>query len=161
MSLVPATVRWWGNDRSVANGREELRCEIAGALGSLTPGRFAIVDYAPGSGGDAPFAQAALEPTGWYLEVVSDHYLPREDWPIDEMVLRRTGWVLPPEGADNWYRYEDSQTEVERLALPLLDALVEGRRCDRGGEFRVTTGRFPAGPDGGEPRPIPQALAAA
>lgn len=131
------------------------------ALESLRPGAFAVVDVVPVDLVDAPYAQAALEPSGWYLEVVSDWYLPRDVWPIDDLALKRAGWVPPSVDGDNWYRYEDAQTDVGVLSQLMLDALILGRRCDAGGPFQVTTGRFPTGPGGGEPLPTPMLALAA
>ncbi len=134
---------------------------LESALGSLKPGWFAVLDFVAKPQGDAPYAQVALEPSGWYLEVVSDWYLPRHEWPIDELALRRAGWSPPVEVSDNWLRYDSAQLSLGDLAALLVDALIVGRCCDAAGEFRVTTGAFPSGPDGGEPVPLPWVAVAA
>lgn len=107
----------------------------------------------PEGPGPGPYAQAAREPSGWYLEVVSDWFLPRQDWPVDELALRRSGWIAPQNEGENWYRWEPEATDVDGLGMTLLAGLVEGRPCICAGEFQVTTGRFPSGPHDGEPVP--------
>ncbi len=129
-----------------------LLADIEQLLSSAKVGDFAIVDFVPeGREGNGPYVQAAHEPSGWYLEVVSDRFLPRSDWPINELALRRCGWTPPADVDDNWSRFEEGEEDVRALAVLMHEGLVAGRVCVGAGSFRLTVGTFPPGPDGGLP----------
>lgn len=120
-------------------------------------GHFAIVEFLPeGWEGAEPYVQAAREPSGWYLEVVSDRFLPRSVWPINELALRRCGWTPPADVDDNWSRFEEGDGDARALAQLMHEGLVVGRVCIGDGSFRLTIGTFPPGPDGGLPLPGPR-----
>jgi len=131
----------------------ELADEICSALSRLRPGRFLIVQYdAEGKWDPRPYAQCAPEVDSWYCEVVSQNYLGAERWPIDELALRRMGWLLPDLETANWWRDADSAEASGRL---LVEGLRQGRLCTDPELFSWSVGSFPSGPDGGEPLPVP------
>lgn len=135
----------------------QLREQLGQRLAALAPGTFVILEFTAATCDDPyPYSQCAREIDGWYLEVVSAHYLPAEVWPLDELALRRGGWAAPDDRTDNWWRVEPSPEAVAGL---LVEALVAGRRCPSSPDaFRIVEGRFGSGgPDGGEPLPLPWA----
>jgi hypothetical protein len=122
--------------------------QLANRLAILQPGQFLIVECgATHDDAFVPYAQAARDSDGWHCEVVSQHYLPASEWPIDEVVLARLGWRAPGEG-DNWNRRAALGDDVAGL---LLGALHLGRLCPQEGPFSWVVGTFPRGPDGGLP----------
>ena len=133
----------------VDDGWEQVRSRLDSAVRSLPWESFVLVRH--GAADEAPYAQAAPGPAGWYVEVVSAAYLPATDWPLDEEWLRTTGWQDPDGDTLNWWR---TRTPVDEVAGLLLDGLRCGRGCSDPGALVVTVGRFPDGPDGGEPLPV-------
>jgi hypothetical protein len=115
---------------------------------------FVVLDFASADTSVGPYSQAAREVDGWYLEVVNDLYLPRSAWPLDELGLRRSGWLAPADGLGNWWRLADEDTEPTDLVRLLLGGLRDGRPCPAEGEFRITVGTSPTDPDDGEPLPL-------
>ena len=76
----------------------------------------------------------------------------RVSWPIDELALRRAGWLLPDDETANWWQGADSaRIAAERL----VQGLRAGRLCPDPQAFSCRGGTFPSGPDGGEPVPLP------
>lgn len=131
----------------------DLLARVTDALATLRPGRFVLLEYHQSVTWDpCPYAQCAREVDGWYCEVVSEFYLSRELWPIDELALRRAGWLVPDGTTDNWWRSVDAAADAAAL---LIEGLRSGRLCPDPGSFSCTVGTFPPGPDGGEPLPIP------
>ncbi len=138
---------------SAGYGWTRLVDRLAKELGDLRPGSFVILEYdketpwAP-----RPYAQCAREVDGWYCELVSESYLPREHWPIDELALRRAGWLLPDDETDNWWQGADTAAAA---AVRLVEGLRAGRLCPDPEAFSCRSGTFPSGPNGGEPLPLP------
>jgi len=127
---------------------------IDSVLQFVQVGQFAIVEYRLADAvEDPPYAQAAREPSGWYLEVVSEFYLPRDVWPIDELALRREGWLPPADVEENWWMRLDGSASLHEVARHLVDGLAQGRCCAGDGELSISIGTFPSGPDGGLPLP--------
>jgi hypothetical protein len=139
---------------TAALGRwNELAGEVGAALARLRPGRFLLIEYhAQGTWDPRPYAQCAREVDSWYCEVVSQNYLGASTWPIDELAMRRTGWLLPDDETANWWRNAET---AEQAAELLVDGLRHGRLCPDPEAFAWSVGTFPSGPDGGEPLPIP------
>lgn len=74
-----------------------------------------------------PYAQATPNSAGdWLCEVVSDHYLGAECWPLDEVDLTSRGWAAPVRPEDNW---ENSSGDAGAAAVLLVEALRFGRAC--------------------------------
>ena len=123
------------------------------ALEGLHPGTFVILEYEKETPWDPrPYAQCAREVEGWYCDVVSQSYLPRESWPIDELALRRAGWLLPDDETANW---RQGAVSARIAAERLVQGLRAGRLCPDPEAFSCRGGTFPSGPDGGEPVPPP------
>lgn len=135
--------------------RQGDRVDVVGTLLPFVQiGQFLIVEFAPPAGSDEPpYVQAARDPSGWYLEVVSEFYLPRDVWPIDELALRRRGWIAPVDVDQNWWQRVEDPASLDDVARRLVDGLVAGRCCAGEGELNVSIGTFPSGPDGGLPLP--------
>ena len=131
----------------------DLGGEVGAALARLRPGQFLLIEYdTHGTWDPRPYAQCAREVDSWYCEVVSQHYLSATTWPIDELALRRAGWMLPDDETANWWRNADS---ADAAAVLLVEGLRRGRLCTDPELFAWSVGTFPSGPDGGEPLPVP------
>jgi hypothetical protein len=131
----------------------ELAGEIGAALARLRPGQFLLIEYdALRTWDPRPYAQCAREVDSWYCEVVSQNYLGAAQWPIDELTLRRSGWLLPDDETANWWLNAES---ADAAAMLLVEGLRLGRLCPDPGAFAWSVGTFPSGPDGGEPLPVP------
>ncbi len=133
----------------------ELAEQVDTVLAGLRPQRFLVIEYIAARRWDpCPYVQCARDADGWYCEVVSEHYLGRGDWPIDELALRRSGWLPPDETTRNWWRVEQDPTHA---ATVLVTGLRDGRCCPDPEAFFWSVGTFPSGggPGGGEPMPVP------
>ena len=132
---------------------------VQDALDHVQPGQFLLIEYLTGEDMPVePYAQAALDPGGWYCEVISDQHLPRHRWPLDELELARTCWHQPDHGTDNWWQADVS---LDHAAPLLVTALWRARGCTDEDCYAISVGTFPTGPDGGlpllEPRTLPLA----
>jgi hypothetical protein len=126
---------------------------VQSTLEEITPGKFLLLEYL--TEGDLPvepYAQAALDPGGWYCEVVSAHHLPGHRWGLDEVALARSGWRPPDLRTDNWWR---ADVDLGHAAAFLVDALWIARACTDPDRYAISVGTFPSGPEGGEPMPLP------
>jgi hypothetical protein len=129
---------------------------VQAALDGITPGQFLVLEYLTEDDLPVePYAQAALDPGGWYCEVVSDWYLPAHRWPMNELALARAGWQVRDDVTDNWWC---ADVDLASAAHLLVDALWNGRSCTDPDRFAISVGTFPTGPDGGEPIPVPDEL---
>lgn len=112
-------------------------------------GSFVIVDHErTRRGDDAPYAQGAPGPYGWYAEVVSDTHRHTDYLPVDAVWLRSNGWHEPDQSTSNWWR---TRVPPGNIAGTLIEALQNGLRCTNPAGITLTTGRFPTGPRGGTP----------
>lgn len=130
----------------------ELHDELTADVDTLQWRDYVIVEVDAGLPCN-PYAQVAREPDGtWYCEVVADHYLPSDVWPIDEFFLVADGWTPPVDPRDNWSCTVDS---AARAATTLIDALRHARACPDPYEYTWTQGRFPPDDDGrGDREPV-------
>lgn len=117
-------------------------------INELGPGQFLTVDYDNGRPGFEPYAQLAVDADSYYLEVVSEFYLPPTSWPLNSSILRTAGWSPPDDDTANWWQ---TATDPHLAARALIRALTVGRECIAPDRFSVSIGTFPAPPDGGEP----------
>jgi Flp pilus assembly pilin Flp len=100
---------------------------VQAALDGITPGQFLVLEYLTEDDLPVePYAQAALDPGGWYCEVVSDWYLPAHRWPMNELALARAGWQVRDDVTDNWWC---ADVDLASAAHLLVDALWNGRSC--------------------------------
>lgn len=135
---------------------EALAAEVAEALANLGPHQFLILEYHPG-GAFEPYSQAAHEMGGYHCELVSEEYLPADQWPIDDVAIRRLGWTGPDPDTPNWWTWA---VTAEQAARHLVDGLRHGRRCPDLSAYVWRDGTFPGGGGGGEPLPKPLEQAA-
>lgn len=144
---------------TTASPPRELVAWIRSTLDEVKPGQFLLIEYLTESGLPVePYAQAALDPGGWYCEVVSTHYLPSERWPLDELALTRDRWHSPDPDKDNWWQRDVGDADV---ASRLIGGLWNGRSCRDAYRYAVSVGTFPSGPGGGEEQPADHALSLA
>lgn len=145
----------WPPTRAVSGMREPgavtsaiaLVAAVERAIAGLQPRQFLTLDYDSGDPGNEPYSQIAVEPDGFYLEVESEHYLPGEQWPIDEAALRIRGWWPPDDQTANWWC---TSSEARSAAKALVTALMVGRSCRDPERFSVSIGTFQPPPDGGQ-----------
>jgi len=114
----------------------------------LLPGQFLTLDYDSGDPGREPYAQLAIEFDEYYLEVVSEHYLPPTEWPLNTRWLRSHGWSCPDESTANWWR---TTSDAHLAARALVTALTTARACREPDRFSVSIGTFSPPPGGGKP----------
>jgi len=132
----------------MANSWRVVAEELATVALTLTWGSFLILDYDPTRlGENCPFVQAAPGPPGWFAEVVSERFLPAGAWPLDRAWLRGAAWNAPDASTDNWWC---DAVAPDRIVDCLIDALRCARSCLLPDVVRITTGRFPLPPIGGE-----------
>ena len=121
--------------------------DLAVTMSVLGHRQFVVVQYLTGPDPN-PYAKAAPEPDGtWYCEVVSEHFLPLDQWPLDEQHLQSCGWEAPERPGENWACAVATSDEA---AARLIDALARGRACGDPGMLACEIGRWPSDPDGGE-----------
>lgn len=130
--------------------RAELAAWVQSALDEVTPGQFMLLEYLTDDDVPVePYAQAALDPGGWYCETVSGAHLPGHRWPIDEHAAMRHGWRAPDARTANWWQ---ADVDLDRAAALLVDALWLARGCTDPDRYAISIGTFPSGADGGAHR---------
>ena len=121
---------------------------VQAALDGTTPGQFLLLECLTGDDLPVePYAQAALDPDGWGLEVASSHYLPGGPWPLDEVYLANAGWHCPGARTRNWWQTDVS---LDAAAGLLVDALWFGRGVSDPDRYAISVGTFPC--EGGPAR---------
>ena len=134
------------------NAREESWARagelISEVLANMSPGSFLSIQYAYDADNLTPYAQAVPDADGVWCEIVSEQFLPAEQWPISTGYLAGKGWAAPTDDFPNWHK---DGVPHEAAGHDILDGLRGGRGCDDPAKFRWHTGQFPAGPgpDGG------------
>lgn len=132
----------------MSNDLAELVEWVQTALREITPGQFLLLEYLTEDDLPVePYVQAALDPGGWYCEVVSSHYLPGHRWPLDEQALTRRGWRAPESGTGNWQQTDVAFDVAARL---LVDAHWFGRGLSDPDRYAISIGTFPCGSRSGE-----------
>lgn len=131
----------------------ELISEI---LAKMPWNSFLRIQYIDGSEGLAPYAQTSPSADGVWFEVVSERYLPAEEWPLNADYLAGNGWFAPDNDFPNWYK--DGIPHVE-AGHQILEGLRFGRDCRDAGKLRWHTGQFPSGPGPGGGVTVDDALA--
>lgn len=133
----------------------ETVVELDTVIAGMRWGQFVIVDYdLCGLRNEAPYAQAACDPHGWYAEVASETNA--AFWRHDATWLREAGWERPC-ADDNWQRGIPNADDVARQ---LVDGLRFGRGCLLPDLFTIRVGRFDGPPDGGRPQEMGALIAA-
>lgn len=129
---------------------DDLVHDLALDMAELEYRQFVILEYNAQVDLN-PYAQATPTASGdWMCEVVSEQYLARARWPLDEGALVSRGWSAPPRLEDNW---SNSTADPKAAALMLVEALRDGRRCADPRVFTWRIDRFPPPDDDGEDAP--------
>lgn len=110
----------------------------------LKDGDFLTVDYFSGDPDYAVYGQLAPEEDGVHCEVVSNKFMPADDWPLDAGYLQLAGWAPPYEDTPNWFRVV---VGAELAAEHLLLALRHGRGCDDARRLNWHPATFPGHTD--------------
>ncbi|MHA7306069.1 TY-Chap domain-containing protein [Arthrobacter sp. TMN-49] len=87
---------------------------------------FLLVEYNTGDPGYAVYGQLTPRDDGYHLEVVSNQYLPADDWPLDVGYLQQAAWTTPDAEAPNWHRFVRGPAQA---TASLLAGLRYGRDC--------------------------------
>ncbi|WP_159803050.1 TY-Chap domain-containing protein [Arthrobacter zhaoguopingii] len=136
-------------DRQEAEGWQRAG-ELIGELLAITPwNSFIQIQYGETlDDRTQPYAQATPSADGVWCEVVSEHFLPAADWPINRNYLSESAWQPPDDEVPNWRR---TQVPLSEAGHVLLAGLRFGRGCHDAGKLQWSTGEFPPGPrpDGG------------
>lgn len=129
------------------NAREESWARagelISEVLANMRPGSFLSIQYAYDVDKLTPYAQAVPDADGVWCEIVSEQFLPAEQWPISTGYLAGNGWSAPTDDFPNWHK---DGVLHEAAGHEILDGLGGGRHCADPAKFRWHTGQFPAGP---------------
>lgn len=106
----------------------------------LKDGDFVTVNYSTGDPGYAIYGQLAPEEDGFHCEVVSNQFMPADDWPLDANYLEQSGWLPPDDETPNWFHV---LAGAEHSAEQLLLALRFGRGCDDARRLHWRPAMFP------------------
>lgn len=121
-----------------------LRALLAAALADeirwLKDGDFVSVDYDTGDPEYALYGQLAPEEATFRCEVVSNEFMPADDWPLDAGYLQQAGWLPPDEETPNWFRIH---TGAQSAAEGILLAMRFGRGCVDPRRFSWSPATFP------------------
>lgn len=122
---------------------------VSGALANMPWNSFLSFDYGDNAEGPhRPYAQASASADGVWCEIVSEQFLPADQWPIDTGYLLGNGWSAPDDEVPNWHKQGIPPVVAGHQ---ILEALRHGRRCDDPNKVRWHSADFPGGPgpDGG------------
>jgi hypothetical protein len=122
---------------------------VGDALADMPWNSFLSIDYgAEADGPRRPYAQASPSADGVWCEIVSEKFLPAEEWPINEAYLLRNGWSAPDDEVPNWHKQGIPPFEAGHQ---ILEGLAYGRNCPDPQKVRWHSAEFPGGPgpDGG------------
>lgn len=126
--------------------------ELEDEIRRLPMGGFVVLQYTGASHIVEPYSQLRRLHAGFYCEVVSEHYIDRDVWPIDRRWLAAAGWLAPSLAEpSNWWRIAQAPSQSARA---LVDGLVRGRRCPDPEAF-LWYSDWPSPGGGGEPGPQP------
>lgn len=122
---------------------------VSGVLASMPWNSFLSIDYGDEADGQLrPHAQASPSVDGVWCEIVSEEFLPADQWPISAEYLVGNGWSPPDDEVPNWHKQGIPHVEAGHQ---LLEGLKYGRCCDDPTKVRWHSADFPGGPgpDGG------------
>lgn len=114
--------------------------ELADEIQWLKEGDFLSVDYDTGDPDYTLYGQLAPEESIFHCEVVSNQFMPADDWPLDADYLQQEGWLPPDEDTPNWFRLH---TGTESAASGLLLAMRHGRGCEDPRRIMWSPATFP------------------
>lgn len=124
----------------------EFICEL---LANMPLNRSLQIQYGDqGDGSLQPYAQGTRNADGIWCEIVSEHFLPDGQWPIDTEYLERHDWLAPDDEMPQWCK---EQVPFHDAGHQLLKGLRFGRLCPDPWQLRWSTRRriSGAGPDRG------------
>lgn len=122
---------------------------VSEVLANMPWNSFLSIQYGDNAEGRMqPYAQASPSADGVWCEIVSEEYLPADQWPIRTEDLIRDGWSAPDSDVPNWHKEGVPPIEAGHQ---ILEGLRDGRCCDDPTKLRWHAGEFPdgPGPDGG------------
>ncbi|MDF9751565.1 hypothetical protein [Arthrobacter sp. ES3-54] len=121
---------------------------ISEVLANMPWNSFLSIQYVDDTEGLTPYAQSVPSADGVWFEIVSEKYLPADQWSIDTGYLSENGWSAPDNDFPNWYK--DGIPHIE-AGHQILEGLRYGRGCHDASKLQWHTGEFPTapGPDGG------------
>lgn len=106
----------------------------------LKDGDFLSVNYDSGDPNYSIYGQLAPEDGAYHCEVVSNDFMPADDWPLDAEYLQQSGWMAPDDDTPNWFRVH---TGADLAAERLLLAMRYGRGCEDARRLDWEPARFP------------------
>lgn len=112
----------------------------------LKDGDTIYIDYETGK----PYrVHGQLRPinNGFHIEMVSNEFLPADDWPLEVEYLEDYGWSPPNKSNPNWHMFV---TESSLATAMLLGGLRWGRACEDPFELGWISDRV-SGPTAGSP----------
>ena len=94
-------------------------------------------------GSTRPYAQGTRGADGVWCELVSERFLPAEQWPIDTEYLEARDWLVPDDDVPQWCKEKEPFTDAGHQ---ILKGLRFGRLCPDPWQLRWSTGQFIIGP---------------
>lgn len=86
------------------------------------------------------YGQLSPQNDGFHVEVVSNHYLPADDWPLDVEYLQHCGWSRPDAENPNWHIFVVGSALA---AATLIGGMRWGRACVNPLELGWDSDTFP------------------
>lgn len=119
----------------------EFICEL---LANIPRNRSVQVQYGgPSDGSIRPYAQGTRGADGVWCEIVSERFLPGEQWPIDTEYLEAEDWLTPDDEVPQWCK---EKVEIHDAGHVILAGLRHGRLCPDPWQLRWSTRQFLEGP---------------
>lgn len=106
----------------------------------LKDGDFLTVNYSSGDPNYAIYGQLSPEEDSFHCEVVSNQYMPADDWPLDSGYLMNAGWLPPNDETPNWFQ---DLAGADLAAEQILHALRFGRGCKDARRLHWRPATFP------------------
>lgn len=117
-----------------------LSAALAEEIQWLKDGDFLALDYETGDPAYALYGQLAPEDGTFHCEVVSNEFMPADDWPLDVGFLQQAGWHAPEEDNPNWFQAIGG---AESAAAGIIAAMRHGRGCIDPRRFSWSPATFP------------------
>jgi hypothetical protein len=119
----------------------EFICEL---LANMPRNRSVQIQYGdPSDGSIRPYAQGTRGVNGVWCEIVSERFLPGEQWPIDTEYLEAEDWLIPDDEVPQWCK---EKVEIHDAGHVILAGLRHGRLCPDPWQLRWSTRQFLEGP---------------
>jgi hypothetical protein len=115
---------------------------LADEIQWLKDGDFLRVDYDTENPELVVYGQLSVEDDGFHCEVVSNAFMPADDWPLDPAYLVAAGWSPPGDENPNWHRVHSGAAATAALVLA---GLRYGRGCSDPRRLGWEPATFPGG----------------